>query len=238
MRNISICKNQIKSINEISALHDLLIFKGTENLIEDISFLSQDVNSYLQVLILNQNKIKSLPPITPPILRHLNLNENEIETCADFTGHQRLEVLELRKNKIKNWDGLGNMPKLNALYLGENPLVSISQLHTMTHLKRLHLRAWEIEAFDLVPDLPNLEYLNLRETKIASIEQIKKLEVLTNLRFLNLIGTPLAEELGENIKKEIILALEDLSLEKVVPRKIPLPLFHTYNINYFVLKNI
>lgn len=47
------------------------------------------------------------------------------------------------------------------------------------------------------------------------MEQIKKLEVLSNLRILNLLGTPLAEELGENVKKEIILALEDLSLEKI-----------------------
>lgn len=80
LRNISICKNQIKSINELSALHDLLILKASENAIEDISYLSQDVNPHLQVLFLNQNKIKSMPPITPQILRHFNLNENEIET--------------------------------------------------------------------------------------------------------------------------------------------------------------
>lgn len=30
-----------------------------------------------------------------------------------------------------------------------------------------------------------------------------------------MLGTPLTEELGENVKKEIILTLEDLSLEKI-----------------------
>jgi len=36
-----------------------------------------------------------------PKLRKLNLNGNVIETCKDFSGHNTLEILELRKNKTK-----------------------------------------------------------------------------------------------------------------------------------------
>ena len=215
LRNINLNKNQLRGIDELGRLNDLLILSAVENQIEDISFLTQDVNQYMQILNLSQNKIKSLPPISAPMLKHLILNENEIESWADFTGHQNLEILELRKNKLGNWDGLGNMPRLKALYLAENPLVSIGQLHTLPGLKRLHLRACEIEKFDLVPDLPQLEYLNLRETKIATLEEVKKFELLEHLKVLHMQGTPLGDELGDSIKKEFILALPDTDFEKI-----------------------
>ena len=173
LRNINLSKNQFTSLNELAALPDLLQLVASENQIADISFLSQDTNANLQVLKLPQNKIKSLPPLTPIYLRHININENELESCHDFTGHPNLQILELRKNKLINCDGLGNMPCLKELYLAENPIVSISQLHTLPNLKKLHLRATEIEVFDLVPDLPALEYLNLRETKIAALAELK-----------------------------------------------------------------
>lgn len=215
LRNINVSKNQLISIKELEELPNLLILKAVENQITDISFLSQDVCQFLQIVNLSQNKIKSLPPITPPYLKHLNLNENEIENCSEFTGHKSLEILELRKNKLVNCDGIGNLPKLRELYLAENPLVSINQLHTMPNLKKLNLRAWELEILELVPDLPRLEYLNLRETKIASLEEIKKLHVLENLIYLNLLKTPVSDDLADGVKKELILALPDLDLEKV-----------------------
>lgn len=102
LRNINLNRNQLKSIEELSVLTDLLMLTAVENQIEDISFLTQDVFQYVQILDLSKNKIKSLPPISAPILKHLNLNENEIESCADFTGHQTLKILELRKNKLGN----------------------------------------------------------------------------------------------------------------------------------------
>jgi Leucine-rich repeat (LRR) protein len=107
------------------------------------------------------------------------------------------------------------MPQLTELYLAENPLVSVGQLHTMPNLKKLHLRGCEIEKFDAFPDLQGLEYLNLRETKIASLEDVKKLEILQNLIYLNMLGTPVADDLADGIKKEFILLFPDLYLEKV-----------------------
>jgi len=215
LRNINLNKNQLRSISELGELNDLLILNAVENQIEDISFLSQNVNQHLQILNLSQNKIKSLPAISAPMLKHLILNENEIESCAGFTGHQTLTILELRKNKLGNCDGLGNMPDLKELYLAENPLVSIGQLHTLPSLIKLHIRGCEIEKFEEFPDLPQLEYFNLRETKIATVEDVKKVEVLENLIILNLLGTPIADDLGDGIKKELILLLPDLYLEKV-----------------------
>lgn len=72
-----------------------------------------------------------------------------------------------------------------------------------------------MEKIEIFPDLPKLEYLNLRETKIASIEEVKKLELTENLKELNMLGTPLADELADGIKKEFILLLPEIDLEKV-----------------------
>jgi hypothetical protein len=41
-----------------------------------------------------------------PRLRRLNLSENEIVNCDEFIGHPNVEILELRKNKLKNVIGL------------------------------------------------------------------------------------------------------------------------------------
>jgi len=215
LRNLNLSKNQLTAINEISDLHNLLTLSAIENQIEDVSFLTQEAHHYLQIVNLSQNKIKSLPPLTCPLLKHLILNENEIESWAEFTGHPNLVILELRKNKLGNWDGLGNMPKLRELYLADNPLVSVGQLHTLPSLKKLHLRACEIEKFELFPDLSELEYLNLRETKLEKLEDVQKLEILENLTCLNLLGTPIGDELGDGIKKEFILLFPQLYLEKV-----------------------
>jgi internalin A len=102
LRNINVSKNQLTSIEELGELPNVLLLKAMENQIEDISFLSVDVMPFLQILNLSQNKIKSLPALNQPMLKHLILNENEIESCAEFTGHQALTILELRKNKLGN----------------------------------------------------------------------------------------------------------------------------------------
>mmetsp|Transcript_24950 Transcript_24950/g.27614 ORF Transcript_24950/g.27614 Transcript_24950/m.27614 type:complete len:148 (+) Transcript_24950:503-946(+) len=107
------------------------------------------------------------------------------------------------------------MPRLKELYLAENPMVSVGQLHTLPNLKKLHIRACEIEKFDLFPDLPALEYLNLRETKLDKTEEIQKLEILESLTSINLLGTPIGDELSEGIKKEFILLFPQLYLETI-----------------------
>ena len=80
LRNINLNKNQLTSLNELQSLPNLLTLTCFENQIEDISFLSQSSHHFLQVVNLSQNKIKSLPLLTSPLLRHLILNENEIDS--------------------------------------------------------------------------------------------------------------------------------------------------------------
>ena len=50
-------------------------------------------------------------------LTDLNLDTNNIETAKNFTGLPNILTLKLRQNKLKNCEGLSNMPKLHTLHL-------------------------------------------------------------------------------------------------------------------------
>jgi hypothetical protein len=80
-------------------------------------------------------------------------------------------------------------------------------------LKTLNLQGNKIEVFDAVPDLPSLEEINMTGCPIAKIEEIGKLITLTKLNSLNLTETPLAEEKGEDLKKEVLILLDGLNFK-------------------------
>ena len=63
----------------------------------------------LRTLVLSYNKIAELVPVSIPNLKELYLTENKIEKVETFGGHPKLSILELRRNKISNLQGLGAM---------------------------------------------------------------------------------------------------------------------------------
>jgi len=64
--------------------------------------------------------VQELKKVALPSLKRLNLNDNRIKTCAEFEGHAGIELLELRKNKLRTVDGIGRCPSLKELYIDEN----------------------------------------------------------------------------------------------------------------------
>jgi protein phosphatase 1 regulatory subunit 7 len=143
------------------------------------------------------------------------LNENEIETCANFKGHLSISLLELRKNKLTICKGLDTMPCLVELYLAENEITSLEGLKDLDNLEKLHLRKNKIEKFDFVPSLPKLKYLNIRDNLIASKDELAKLHSLVTLQQLNMQGCPYAEEKGDDFKKEVLIYLDEIKWVKI-----------------------
>ena len=217
------CKNQIRSIIEsiyiiiVSEIPHLLIFKASNNQIETLNGL-QDSNKlkHLQILLLNSNKIKELIPINLIHLKHLNLSDNEIASCEKFAGSNSLELLELRKNKLKNLKGLENMPMLTELYIAENELTTIDGLKNIPSLKRLHLRKNAMVKLQPIPVLPSLEYLNIRENPIENSKELINLKMLNTLKRISLKGTPPGDEFGDGAKKELIILLGEYVRFQVV----------------------
>jgi len=81
-----------------------------------------------------------------------------------FVGHPTIEVLELRKNKLKNTNGIAMMPQLVELYLAENELTDFRSLTALPKLRRLNLRKNNLTKIKTpVPELPGLYHINVRE---------------------------------------------------------------------------
>ena len=170
---------------------------------------------YLQKVNLSSNKISELSQIKLKSLTHLNLNDNAITTSSHFKGHDKLKILELRKNKLKSLEGVENLKELTELYIAENELTSFQGLQNVPKLQKIHCRKNPIIKLSEVPNLPDLEYLNLRESVIESIKEIHSLEGFLKLKILNIIGCPASEEMAGNLKKELIILMDKLPFKKI-----------------------
>lgn len=96
---MNLSKNEIEDVSILAKLPHALSLNCSENAIANIDFLSEkDRFEFLQIANFSQNKIAALPEISAPGLKHLNVQKNEIKSCEKFTGHDRLEALELRGN--------------------------------------------------------------------------------------------------------------------------------------------
>lgn len=74
-------------------------------------------------------------------------------------------------------------------------------------LKKLDLRGNQIVKIEHIPDLPELVDLNLDENQIADVKQISNLYPMSTITTLSLKGNPVAEEKGDDFKKEVIMQL-------------------------------
>lgn len=82
-------------------------------------------------------------------------------------------------------------------------------MDSMNALKKLNLTGSKLENLNDFPHFPCLEELVLDGNSIATIEELPKLGHLASLKKLSMQGTPLAEEKGDDLKKEVLIALMD-----------------------------
>lgn len=168
---------------------------------------------FLTTVDLTGNKISKVRPILAKKLQYLTLDQNEISE-VDFSakGHDQLRLLSLNQNKMKDLTGITNLICLETLNLNNNELTSLSGISGCNALKVLNLNQNKLEGFDVVPDLPGLEEISMTHCPIANIKELGKLIKYTKLRTLNVSETPLAEEAGEGLKKEVLILLDGLHI--------------------------
>ena len=78
------------------------------------------------MLDLSQNKIKEMVDLQQPRLTRLLLSENELSSFANFSGHNNIVYLELKKNKLKSCENISKIARLQELYLNENEITSLA----------------------------------------------------------------------------------------------------------------
>lgn len=215
----------LSDISVLGKLRFVLTLEAPSNRLTNLSLFNHaEFFRFLRHLNLSKNLIESLQPLQLPDLRTLNLSHNSIASAASFLGHSMLQLLELRGNKLLSLEGLRNMPKLTHLYLAQNEIVSLAGLENLPVLETVHLRGNKIERIDAesLPSLPALKYLNLRENPIPATSELVKLSAFPGLKRLHVQGGPLAEEVGDNLKKEILIVLPnllDVNKEEVTPEE-------------------
>ena len=78
--------------------------------------------------------------------------------------------------------------------MNQNEITSLQGISGCNELRVLNLNQNKLEVFDEVPHLPALEEFSMTHCPITQIAEIGKLIKYKNLKSLNLLETPLAEE--------------------------------------------
>lgn len=77
----------------------------------------------------------------------------------------------------------------------------------MPKLKKLMLNGNKLEKLDHMPVLESIQELFLDGNQIASMAEVSKLSGLKSLEHLSMGGNPIAEEKGDDFKKEVLILL-------------------------------
>ena len=116
VRYLDLNTNAIADLSLLSQFPHLLWINASKNQVSSLATFAQEGLEQLQFLNLSGNKIKTLTNIVLPALRRLNLSENEISEVT-WKGHNGIEILELRKNKLRKLKGISAMKNLKQLYV-------------------------------------------------------------------------------------------------------------------------
>ncbi|KAM3171558.1 hypothetical protein ACTXT7_016385 [Hymenolepis weldensis] len=194
LRFVTLSHNYISDLTPLFAAEYLMYLKANNN---HITVPGTNKNlQYLQFMDLSYNKLRSTDYINHGRLKHLILNNNEIETLCGIDASplnqfklRSLETLELHGNKIASTDGLENLFDLKTLYCSGNLLRSVGDLSKMQGLVTLYLMDNRIQHLDgFINGLPKLKYLNLG-ILILSVAKLKLCNPVTgrdNYRYITL----------------------------------------------------
>lgn len=162
----------------------------------------------LKKLVLDENQIMEVGLKSNSSIKVLSLNKNRLRSCENFARLYECENLSLQEQAheveepVEGGEDGQTEPKTYSI-------TSFKGLEHLPKLKKLQLQGNKIEKLDDIPDLPELRELFLDGNGIATMEELKKLGTLKNLEVLSMAGCPIADEKGDEFKKEILILLMD-----------------------------
>ena len=109
------------------------------------------------------------------------------------------------------------MPKLLELNLSGNALTSLKDLLGLGALKKLDASKNKLETLADFPILPELEFFDAGENLIEKDgeKELENLKECSALKQLNMAGNPWVDEKGDDFKKEVLIALDNLKIKQV-----------------------
>lgn len=211
VRTLCADHNELSDISPFGGLVNLQVLDLSHNSFERLSGSSYLM--HLRDLRVDSNKLTSLTSISHlDGLIRLSVSNNQL-TRLDFTDFQwsSLEYLDVSGNNITSIIGLEALPNLMTLVADDNNIEALQCEGRHRKLKKLSLRTNKLEYFD-VSSFINLKVLDLddnRGVQVAGVEKLRGLDVLsvrdqkcrrneeydswtrhTDLRQLNVSGSP------------------------------------------------
>jgi Leucine-rich repeat (LRR) protein len=227
LQKIDLSQNAIKDVSPLKGLPFVLTLNLASNEINSIKTWEEGSFANLTDLVLDDNALTALMPMPFPALRRASFARNDISTCAEFTGHEKLTSLDLSKNKLTSAAGIANMPALLELNLAgglknENPTNQLESIEGLAGIEALQKLDLSQNKFSIPPStwegLTNLESLDISRNCIERRPDpekppehpLKVLRQLPKLRTLQVEGNPFTQPEEDdpedyNMRSEILL---------------------------------
>ncbi|CAJ1377244.1 unnamed protein product, partial [Effrenium voratum] len=190
------------------------------NAISSVDWAPEDLR-HLLFLDMSSNKLSELPQLHMPALRRADFRDNEIVSCAKFSGHASLQTLRLSGNQLSSVQGLQAMPKLEVLELSGNALSSLD----VTKLPALASLDISKNKFETLAgpwqEMAALASLDASGNALAEVKALEPLQQMEALRSFAMAGCPLEEQEGLNLRLEILIfrTLQMINGEEVPPEE-------------------
>ncbi|KAH1104311.1 hypothetical protein GYH30_037962 [Glycine max] len=209
--------NNLTSLEGLRSCVNLKWLSVVENKLESL----EGIQGLTKLTVLNagKNKLKSIDQVMSVVsLRALILNENEISSICKLDQLKDLNTLVLSKNPIRKiGEALMKVKSITKLSLSYCELQGIgTSLKSCVELSELRLAHNEIKSLPAELKLNSkLRSLDLGNNVITRWSELKVLELLTNLRNLNLQGNPAATV--NKVMRKIKKALSKLQIFNARP---------------------
>jgi len=138
----------------------------------------------LQILRINNNLIEDLSPLTElPHLYFLNLGANRITDPSDVFELKNLRYLHLFYNRIESIEGISNLIYLDTFFADVNNITDISPLEGMYNLRNISLSRNHIEDISILSTLPNIVELWVDYNSVSDFNVLYELKYLSRLYY-------------------------------------------------------
>lgn len=116
-------------------------------------------------------------------LKNLDLYDNKLKKYEEINKLTKLEILDLSFNLLRKMESLDCLPQLKKLYLVSNKITKIENVNLLSELVLLELGDNRIKHIENLEHLTKLEELYLGKNKLV---KIVNLDQVVNLRILAL----------------------------------------------------
>lgn len=135
---------------------------------------------------------KTVSTCKPFSITNLEMEDKKIMDLSELKNLSTLRRLYLSNNKIMDLSPLHNLNLLKELYLNSNLITNLRPLQTMQNLEILLLQDNNIENISPLSSLTSLRHLDISDN--PGITEIQDLSNLSQLEFLNIIGTNVSKK--------------------------------------------